>query len=228
MKRKMAIFFGVILATFCLCFAPGLSAQSFHLGPPAGSAAQAPMFTPSGCGYLKGTIPAAPTPAAAQPVAPARPSSRFDVGTATPRLVLTSATQIHELRTIVGMWSFQFVSEGTDGIPDGTVIDHGYATWHVDGTEIMNSGGRPPVTGNFCMGVWKAAGLFSYKLNHFGLSWDPAGATFIGPANIRENVTLDRSGDSYSGTFTIDQYDTNGNVLAHLQGNVTATRVTPD
>ena len=59
--------------------------------------------------------------------------------------------------SIVGLWQVTFTSKGTSGIPDGTVVDAGYATWHSDGTEIMNSG-RPPITGSFCMGVWKQVG----------------------------------------------------------------------
>jgi hypothetical protein len=128
---------------------------------------------------------------------------------------------------IVGMWKVQFVSEGTTGIPDDTVIDSAYAQWHSDGTEIMNSG-RPPITSSFCLGVWKRTGKSTYKLNHFALSWDPTGTVFVGPANIREEVTLDDSGNSFSGTFTIDQFDTNGNTLAHIVGKITAQRVTPD
>jgi len=128
---------------------------------------------------------------------------------------------------IVGMWKVQFVSEGTTGIPDGTVIDSAYAQWHSDGTEIMNSG-RPPITSSFCLGVWKRTGGATYKLNHFALSWDPTGTVFVGPANIREDVTLDNNGNTFSGTFTIDQFDTNGNTLAHIAGKISAQRVTPD
>jgi hypothetical protein len=128
---------------------------------------------------------------------------------------------------ITGLWKVKFVAHNSPGLPDGTVIDDGYATWHRDGTEIMNSG-RPPITGNFCMGVWKLTRRSTYKLNHFALSWDPTGTNLIGPANIREEVVLGRSGNSYAGTFTIDQFDVDGNVLAHVAGQVTATRITAD
>src|SRR5258707_1710998 len=128
---------------------------------------------------------------------------------------------------IVGMWKVQFVSEGTNGIPDGTMIDSAYAQWHSDGTEIMNSG-RPPITSSFCLGVWKKTGESTYKLNPFALSWDPSGTVFVGPANIRENVTLNAQGNSFSGTFTIDQFDTNGNTLAHIVGKINGQRVTAD
>ena len=57
-------------------------------------------------------------------------------------------------QTIVGFWHVKFVSEGSEGIPDGTEVDAGYSQWHSDGTEIMNSAGRSPITGSFCLGVW--------------------------------------------------------------------------
>jgi len=130
---------------------------------------------------------------------------------------------------IVGLWKVKFTSKGNTGIgiPDGAPLDEGYATWHSDGTEIMNSG-RAPKTGNFCMGVWKQTGQSSYKLNHFALSWDPTGTTLIGPTNIREQIVLDGTGNSYSGTVTFDQYDTEGHLLVHISGVVSAQRITAD
>ena len=46
--------------------------------------------------------------------------------------------------------------------------------------------------------------------------------------NIREQVTLSPSGDSYTGTFTEDVYDPKGNQVDHVVGNVVATRITVD
>ena len=123
------------------------------------------------------------------------------------------------MEPIVGLWKVNLVV-------DGNVIDSGYTTWHADGTEIMNSS-RPPMSGSFCMGVWKRTGN-SYKLNHWALSWDPTGQTFIGPANVHETITVARGKKAYSGTFALDQYDTNGNVLAHVEGTVSAERITVD
>jgi len=127
---------------------------------------------------------------------------------------------------IVGFWHVKFISKGTTFIPDGTVVDMGFSQWHSDGTEIVNSS-RPPATSNFCLGVWEKTGAFTYKLNHFALSSDLNG-NMIGPANIREDVILDVHGASYSGTFSIDQYDTSGNPLVHIIGEVKATRITVD
>jgi len=127
---------------------------------------------------------------------------------------------------IVGFWHVKFISKGTTGIPDGTVVDMGFSQWHSDGTEILNSS-RPPATSNFCLGVWEKTGPFTYKLNHFALSSDLNG-NLIGPANIREDVTLAVHGANYTGTFSIDQYDTSGNLLVHIIGEVKATRITVD
>jgi hypothetical protein len=90
------------------------------------------------------------------------------------------------------------------------------------------------------MGVWKQISRSTYKLNHFALAWafdanEPAtgpgtgGAIFVGPANIREQVTVDRSGNNYEGTFTLVQYDPDGiTVVATITGTVKATRITAD
>jgi hypothetical protein len=64
------------------------------------------------------------------------------------------------------------------------------------------------------------------QLNHFGISYDPTGVNIVGPARIQQWLTPDPNGNSTSGKFTIDQWDEADNLLAHVQGNVTGTRVT--
>ena len=76
------------------------------------------------------------------------------------------------------------------------------------------------------MGVWKQVGRSTFRLNHVALSWDTSGLNFVGPASIKEQVTVDRTGNGYTGTFTIDQFDASGNVLAHITGEVTGRRIT--
>lgn len=132
---------------------------------------------------------------------------------------------------ITGLYQFTQTAEGNGpgGPPDGTLIDQGFQTWHADGTELMNSGLRNPPSGNFCMGVWAKTGPRAYELNHYALAWDPTGTVFVGPANIRENVTLSSDGGSMSGSFEITQYAPDGStILAHVQGDVTGTRITVD
>jgi hypothetical protein len=128
---------------------------------------------------------------------------------------------------VVGMWEIELVAKNIPNAPpEGIVIDHGYSQWHSDGTEIMNSS-RPPATGNFCLGVWKRTGASTYSLTHRVLSFNPDG-TPEGPGSLHEVVTVDRSGNTLSGTFTFDQFDTLGNLKVHLEGVVRATRITPE
>ena len=124
---------------------------------------------------------------------------------------------------IVGLWQVTFTARGNADIPDGTPIDKAYAQWHSDHTEIMNSS-RPPVTASFCLGVWKHVGHSRYSLNHFAITWDP-NSNIVGPANVREHVLLSDDGKSFSGSFAIDQYDTSGNLLVHIQGDIRGSRI---
>jgi hypothetical protein len=142
---------------------------------------------------------------------------------------------------IVGLWQFTFTSDGNNTaplfIPDGALLDSGYAQWHSDGTEIMNSS-RDPATSNFCLGVWKSVGASTVRLNHLALSWDNTGklcqpvagapSCFVGPTRIREQVSVGRNGDRYEGSVTIEQFDTAQHLIFHLNGRVSAQRIGPD
>jgi len=94
--------------------------------------------------------------------------------------------------SIVGMWNFQFVSEGNTAhnpsIPDGAVLDFGYNQIHNDGTEIINSGGHAPATGNFCLGVWGQTGFLTYEINHFPLGYNATTGALVNLYNVREQA----------------------------------------
>lgn len=139
--------------------------------------------------------------------------------------------------SIVGLWKFEWLSKNTpthtNPMPDNTLIDFGLATWHADGTELMNSGIRNPADGDFCQGVWTAVSPDTYQLNHFALAY--AGGNYVGPAHMRLRVTVDGSGSRYSGVFVLTQYlatvtpghefDEN-TALVTITGTVTGRRVT--
>jgi hypothetical protein len=134
--------------------------------------------------------------------------------------------------SIVGMWHVIFTANTSNGkdIPN-TVVDNALAVWHQDKTEIMNSV-RPPQDGNFCLGVWEQTGKSKYFLNHF--PWfanefpndtnNGIGAP-QGPTRITETVEL-QDCNHFSGTFTLDAYDTSGKIFQSFTGVVTAVRVT--
>lgn len=149
---------------------------------------------------------------------------------------------------IVGLWAFKYTSKGNTalGIPDGALVDGGNSAWFADGNEITFSGVRNPVVGASCIGIWKQTGERTYVLNHIGLSWNPLAPSTApagpgnpgggpgavgGPAFIKQYVTLSRDGQSYTGTFSIDQLMPDGKtpaLPAPIKGTITATRVTID
>ena len=207
MKHKFGVT-SVCVGTLCLILGQGLWGQSTNPLAPGDN---------TGCGYSVGS-----------PTVPPRPQTndgRTDSQFRSPRLILVSdhpSENEDGNASIVGLWKVQIL------LADGTVLDNAYVQWHSDGTELMNSGTRAPLTGNFCMGVWKKTSQGAYKLNHFGLSWDSTGTFLIGPANIRELITVAANGKTYHGSFTLDQLDNDGNVLVHLAGTVVGHRITAD
>ena len=128
---------------------------------------------------------------------------------------------------IVGMWRFAFTA------PDGGPIDWGFQTWHSDGTELTNSGGRPARSGNFCVGVWEQRSSRVYVLNHWAIAWglppDFDDSTLSGLVNIKERVQVDHTGNAMTGTVSLDLYAVDGTtLLAHIvDGTVSGTRITP-
>ena len=79
------------------------------------------------------------------------------------------------------------------------------------------------------MGVWEQTGNRTYKLKHVALAYassdtPPASAAPFRlqcSSGIRETVNLSRSGDSFEGTFTLDQYARDETtLLQHIAGTV--------
>jgi hypothetical protein len=122
--------------------------------------------------------------------------------------------------SIVGFWHFKFFIGGNE-------IDAGNQQWHSDGTEILNSGLRPPIIGDFCLGVWEQVGPRHYRLNHRGLGWNDTGTAFQETDVFLFDVYLSPDGNSYTGTFTLNVYDEKGAPMGSpAKGTVTASRIT--
>lgn len=177
-------------------------------------------------------VPLAPAPASFQDSLP---------GMATARAALLSAASAGDSSevtlqkanfdignnpaSIVGMWREQFFV-GTQQ------IDFAFAQWHADGTEFMNSGTLNPEGQNYCLGVWQKTNALNYHLNHFAFAYAPGATTDVhttpaATVNIKEDVSLDRQGNAFSGTFTIDSYDFVSNkLLQHVAGRVVGQRIT--
>ncbi len=174
------------------------------------------------------------------PNKPIKPMSWHPLfGGPTPSLVRTGFDDNLDGPSIVGMWHVVFTALTQNGetipVQGGVVIDNSIVVWHPDGTEIMNSS-RSAQDGNFCLGVWKRTGERTYLLNHIpwqGNAFDPtAPPDTIGPpqggAQIIEKIILSRNGDSYSGTFTLHAYNTDGSLNTSFTGTLSAKRITPE
>src|SRR5262245_29582675 len=125
---------------------------------------------------------------------------------------------------IVGFWRVDFTAAGADAPFDSALVQ-----WHSDGTEIMNSS-RDPRTQSYCMGVWKRTGPFTYTLKHLAMSWDGAGNP-VGPAVLLEDVVLSNHGATFTGTFTITQYEMDGTTVVPptpITGSLAGTRIRPN
>jgi hypothetical protein len=126
------------------------------------------------------------------------------------------------VNSIVGLWSVSLMAGGAQ-------VDWGYAEWHSDGTEIMNSGGHSPASGNFCLGVWRQSGPNTYHLKHYPLAYNPGTGALAAKIILTEDVTVDRTGDNFTGTFTEDVYDPTGTMLqVHVPGTISGHRVQPN
>ena len=197
-----------------------MKSGNWNIVPALSALVLAAMFAPAahaGCGLYT----------------PVRHPASWQPQIGSPRLVLAAlaiddeAAPPHE-PTIVGTWKEKWIAEAGSSaeFPVGSEFDASYTQWHSDGTEINVSGLRAPLTGDVCLGEWIKTGARTYQLNHFGVSYDSTGTTLVGPARVQQWLTLAPNGDSTTGKFTVVQYDESGNVLAHVNGNVTGTRVT--
>jgi hypothetical protein len=145
---------------------------------------------------------------------------------------LSSAASSSASPSLVGMWSFVYISEGNTtrnpSIADGAQLNFGYNQFHSDETEIMNSGARSPAQENFCLGVWQKTGRYTYQVNHFALNYNATTGAFLGKIIVVAMLTVSPGGTAFSGTFVETVFDTMGNKTDHVTGQVTAQRITVD
>ena len=128
---------------------------------------------------------------------------------------LASTAQATGHRSIVGLWNVHYVS--TMGLGDAVTYDQ----WHSDGLEFEVAGLAPGV---MCQGTYKQASDGSYHNYHVAWTFDTTGV-LNGYWDSTLIVAVSADGQSYSGTYTRDFYDLNGNFLFEDNGTLTATRL---
>jgi hypothetical protein len=131
------------------------------------------------------------------------------------------ATEAPADDSIVGLWDVKF-QQLSPGPP--AFFDEGYDQFHSDGTEILNDI-PDPASGNVCLGLFVQTGLRSYKLHHVFWSFDATG-NVIGRGTWDSDITLDKSGASYTGNWTMKNYNLSGILLPPvLSGTLSARRI---
>jgi len=135
-----------------------------------------------------------------------------------PRLAPQPQTNQAPHNSIVGLWQLTYTS-------GGSVWDMSFDTYHADGTENDNDM-SPPSLSSICEGVWEMIGPRTIKLHHVGWVWDPTGTILLGVFSLDEINTLSNDGNSYSGVFTFQNYDTDWNPIGPpTPGTTSAVRI---
>jgi len=138
---------------------------------------------------------------------------------------------------IVGFWQATW-KDATSG----KVVNNVWDVWHNDRTETQNDTTNT-ILSNVCQGAWVKLGERIYGLSHPGFNFltsPPAPEDQEGNLDtsssvlILERVTVDKTGNSFSGTGVIkaiagiNPYDPNATVLGTENITITAKRVTVD
>lgn len=120
--------------------------------------------------------------------------------------------------SIVGLWHVILTESSGDRLWQS------FQQFHADGLEMENAD-ITPIGSNVCMGVWKKVGPDTVKIYHVAWTFDPATGAPTGSALLTETNTLNKDGNSFTGTFAIQFYDANGDKLVKITGTTTATRI---
>jgi len=145
------------------------------------------------------------------------------------RAARSADTPLATTPSIVGLWHTVFLADPNGGYYTAgpNVVDEGFDQWNSDGSETLNDISPPP-TGNVCIGVWAQTGPLTYQLKHPTWIFDQSNINVAGVGTISEQVTLDPSGNSYSGTVTLDILDLTGASQLHATATIMAERIVAD
>ena len=128
------------------------------------------------------------------------------------------------MATVLGLWKKVYFDE------HGVLNDIGFAQFSAGGTELLNDVGAFNAGTNFCMGAWKRVGRRSYDLIHTFYIFDESNAkNAIGVSIEKSHLTVSRNGNTFTGTWTQDNYDLSGNLIGgtHFDGTIRGTRIAP-
>jgi hypothetical protein len=121
--------------------------------------------------------------------------------------------------SIVGLWLTQSIGPG-GGL--------GFDSFYADGNELLVDQSDPR-TDNVCNGVWEKTGPLTYTVNHPSWYYDTNG-NLLAIVVLIDTITLDRNGNSFTGSYTATAYDpsdpTLTTILGQDSGTLKGTRIT--
>ena len=120
--------------------------------------------------------------------------------------------------SVEGLWQVTYVS-------GNQTVDMAFEAFHSDGTEMINDI-TPPAEGNVCLGVYVQTDRTTYKLTHPAWSFDATG-NLTGTSMLNETLTMTNA-DKFSGSYTLNFFDTNSNPVGTYNGTFTAIRILPN
>ena len=163
------------------------------------------------CGDSLKAMAAAADSVRSQPQATQSPLQKDSAAAASNNAVNTS---------IVGLWHIRFLVGDQQ-------IQEAFQIWNTGGTEVHNPN-VDPRQGNVCLGAWREAAPQTFKLTHRVWLYDTNGG-FQGIGHLSETLTLGARGNSHSGTFTLDLYDSSDSFVTNLAaGTVVGERISPN
>lgn len=118
---------------------------------------------------------------------------------------------------IVGTWQVSYAS-------GGTVYGEAFIQWHSDGTEWENID-FPVLSGNICMGSWKAVDENHVYRYHVG--WLYSNGALFGHFTETETNEVSPDGNSYTGNNDTKLYQLDGTMIQEIVGTSSATRISP-
>jgi hypothetical protein len=152
-------------------------------------------------------------------------------------LLAASGSRASAEEPIVGFWQATWKDAA-----NGQVVNLVWDVWHSDRTETQNDTTNT-ILSNVCQGAWVKLGNRTYGLSHPGFNFltsPPNSEDVEGNLDtsssvlIFERITVDKSGNSFSGTGIIktiagtNPYDPTATVLGTENITITAKRVTVD
>lgn len=107
--------------------------------------------------------------------------------------------------SIVGLWHAVYTS-------GGVTAWEAFDQWHTDGLEFEAADLQ---IGSMCQGTWVKTSPGTVRLFHVGWNFDPTGITLTGYFTEIQVDTVSADGNTYDGTYTLQNFDLSGN---HIQG----------